>query len=129
MFYWMKENQTRRTSRIYVELWSMGNNDPELRAAVEKAYMNGRIRFRKIFKGINPKLGDDEVEALSVLAVSLMEGVMVFANEDRPEVDLMPLISAYVVDTLLHHARAGDAQRVSALAARWREPERSGGPK
>ncbi len=27
MFYWMKENQTRRTSRIYVELWSMGNND------------------------------------------------------------------------------------------------------
>ncbi len=129
LFYWMKENQTRRTSRIYVELWSMGNNDPELREAVDRSYLNGRVRFRKIFKGINPQLTDEDVEVLSVLAVSLMEGVMVFANEERPEVELMPQISAHVVDALVHYARAADRSRIAALAARWRVHERSGGPK
>lgn len=129
MFYWMKENQTRRTSRIYVELWSMGASDPELREAVDRSYLNGRIRFRKIFSGINPALQDDELEALSVLAIALMEGVMVFANDERDTVNCMPLLSAYVVTTLLHHARQGDAAPVALLAARWREPKRSGGPK
>ncbi len=129
MFYWMKENQTRRTSRIYVELWSMGNNDAELREAVDRAYLNGRIRFNRIFKGINPELTESELSALTVLAISLMEGVMVFANVDRNDNLYMPLISAFVVTTLLNQAKSPDRAQITSLAARWREPDRMGGPK
>ncbi len=126
MFYWLKENQTRRTSRIYVELWSMSNNDAELREAVDESYLNGRILFKRIFRGINPGLGEDELSALSVLAILLMEGIMVFANVDREENVHMPLISGYVVTTLLHQAKSPDRSQLAALAARWRKPDGAG---
>ena len=129
MFYWLKENQTRRTSRIYVELWSMSNNDPELREAVDESYLNGRNLFRRIFIGINPALSDDELSALSVLAILLMEGIMVFANVDREENVHMPLISGYVVTTLLHQAKSPDTRQLAALAARWRTPDRVADPR
>ena len=126
MFYWLKENQTRRTSRIYVELWSMSNNDAELRELVDESYLTGRNLFRRIFAGINPRLGDDELSALSVLAIMLMEGVMVFANVDREENAHLPLISAYVVTTLLQQAKSPDRTQIAALTARWRESDRLG---
>lgn len=123
MFYWMRENQLRHTSRLYVELWSMANNDPYIRQEVDKGYERGMQRNKRIFAAINSKLTEEELDALALLAISIREGLMVFANEDRPGVELMPLMASYTVQAVLQLARNPDRAALRALEARWRSED------
>ena len=125
MLHWMRDNYTHRTSRLYVELWSMANNDPEIRNSLNKtAYANSRKRFRGIFKRINPGLKENELAALAMLTISMMEGMMALANSDKPDSVHMPMMSAYAVRAVLHLVKNPGAAEIAALATRWREPDR-----
>jgi AcrR family transcriptional regulator len=122
MFHWMRENYTRRTSRLYVELWSMANNDSEFRNWFNKnAYVNSRKKFRSIFKRINPELKENELSGLALFAISMMEGIMVLANADKPDSVHMPVISTYAVRVVLHLVKSPSGNEGAALAARWRD--------
>jgi hypothetical protein len=119
----MRENRLRHTSRLYVELWSMANNDPYIRQEVDKGYERGMQRNKRIFAAINPKLAEEELDALALLAMSIREGLMVFANEDRPGTELMPLMASYTIQAVLELARNPDRTALRALEARWRSDD------
>lgn len=123
VFYWMRENQTRHASRLWIELWSMANNDPYIREEVDRSYGRGFARFQRILSGINPELSGDDLDAMSLFAISLVEGLMVFANKDQPGGRLMPQLASYAVTTLLDLARNPDPALQRSLAARWRGDE------
>lgn len=129
MIYWMKGNETIKTSRTFVEIWSMGNSDPHVREEITKFYSRGRGRFSSIFAIINPKLNETELDALAVFTISMLEGIMVFANKDQEPWRHMPQLAATAIQTAIHNAKNPDAREITALAARWREPSYRGGPK
>ena len=129
MFYWMKDSQTRRTSRIFVELWSMGNADPYIRDEVRKLYTTGHQRNVRIFAKINPQLTPEECLALAAYTIATLEGLMVFANQDQAANVHMPMLAAFAVQSLLRLAHKEEAEHVAALAARWRQSDPMGGPK
>jgi AcrR family transcriptional regulator len=129
MFYWMKDSQSRRTSRIFVELWSMSASDPYIREEVKKLYLRGRQRYERIFASINPDLSDEECSALATYTISTMEGLQVFANQDQDANVHMPSFAAFAVRSVLHLARKKEPEQLAALAARWRRPDPSGGPR
>jgi AcrR family transcriptional regulator len=124
MFFWMRDNETYRTSRIFIELWSMANNDPQIREAVNRMYVRGHARFRRLLHVINPALSEDEMAAISVFAISLLEGLMVFANKERPAAAHMPLLAGHAVSAVLQVANKKDAARQQALTTRWRDADR-----
>ncbi len=129
MFYWMKDSQTRRTSRIFVELWSMGNADPHFREEVSKLYRRGQQRNERIFASINPELTPEECSALAVYTIATMEGLQVFANQDQAANVHMPMMAAFAVNSLLRLAHKEEPKQLAALAARWRQPDPAGGSK
>jgi len=125
MLHWMRDNYTHRTSRLYVELWSMANNDPGIRSTLNRtAYANSRKRFRAVFKGINAELKENELSALVIFTISMLEGIMVLANMDKPDSIYMPMLAGYAIQAVLHLVKNPRETEVAALAARWRELER-----
>jgi AcrR family transcriptional regulator len=123
MFYWMKDSQTRRTSRIFVELWSLGNTDPYIREQVDNIYAHGQQRYERIFASINPALSPQECSALATYAISTMEGLQVFANKDQAANAYMPLLAALAVEGVLQLAYNKEPERVAALVERWSLPD------
>lgn len=102
---WMRFNASRRASRIYVEIWSMANNDVNVSEIVDEYYREGRERIHRTLRVLNPRLSDAELDALALFAVATMEGVMVFVNEGTRDIGHLPKLTAYAVDAVLQQAR------------------------
>ena len=94
---WMRENEVVRTNRIYIEIWSMANNDDQVREAMDRFYSNGRARIARMMVGLNPRLTDEEAAAMALHAVATMEGLMLFSNHDPKAAAQMPRLAAYTV--------------------------------
>lgn len=116
---WMRDNEVVRTSRIYVEVWAMANNDPHVREAMDRFYDNGRRRIGRMIAKLNPALPEDEIAALALHVISTMEGLMVFANKSHAESAHMPRLAGYTIASLMTLIRSADSHEIRDIAAQW----------
>ena len=122
MFHWMRGNEDPRTSRIYTEIWSMGNNDAHVREELTKFYAHGQQRVGRILARINPDLSEAELGALALFTISTMEGLMVFANKEQSAWSQMPRLAAYATRSVLDLVETKDRRDLEALMSAWSKP-------
>lgn len=118
---WMKFNEESRVARIYVEIWSMANNDPEVRAHLDQYYAHGEARVRRMLARLNPELSAEAMDTLSIFAISIMEGLMLFGNNGHRHARHMPILAAYAMDAVLHHARSPDSASLRSLVDQYQQ--------
>lgn len=83
---------TKRTTRVFPELWAMANHDRYVQDRVEELYVRARASIEELIGEINPALQADE-RALAALFISAsLEGTTVFAGHDKPWRKEMPAI-------------------------------------
>src|SRR5437762_11114409 len=58
--------QTRKTTRIFPELWAAANHDPFVATAVDSIYIKARLVLNELIRELNPALCDEERETLAL---------------------------------------------------------------
>jgi len=70
---------------------------------------------------LNPELSDEAMDTLSIFAISIMEGLMLFGNNGHRHARHMPILAAYAMDAVLHHARSPDSASLRSLVDQYQQ--------
>jgi AcrR family transcriptional regulator len=81
---------TKKTTRIFPELWALSNHDPFVLDRVQELYSRARVVLNEIIAELNPSLPEDERETLALFISASMEGLTVFAGHEKPFQPQMP---------------------------------------
>ncbi len=75
---------TRKTTRVFPELWALANHDAFIAERVQEMYDRARVTINKIITELNPELSDEERETVALFISASMEGLTVFAGYEKP---------------------------------------------
>lgn len=75
---------TKKTTRLFPELWAMANHDAFVAARMHELYARARRPLIEIMADMRPDLGGEEHEALALFISYSMEGATIFAGHDKP---------------------------------------------
>jgi AcrR family transcriptional regulator len=120
LVFWLEDIQTKRTSRLFTELWAMANHDAFIAERLDAFYRSGQDRFGRLIAQINPGLPELERQVLAAYISGVMEGSTVFAGYQKPWASKMPWIAALAVRSVLDLVRTASAEEIRALAPSWR---------
>ena len=93
---------TKKTSRVFPELWALSNYDPFVQERVTELYERARVGINELIAEINPALPADEREVVALFISATMEGMTIFAGYDKPWRAEMPAIERIAVKSFLH---------------------------
>jgi AcrR family transcriptional regulator len=93
---------TKKTTRVFPELWALSNHDPFVLERVQELYTRARVAIIDIVAEINPELPGDEREALALFISASMEGLTVFAGYDKPFQPKMPWLERIACKSFVH---------------------------
>lgn len=88
---------TKKTTRVFPELWALSNHDPFVLDRVQEMYARARVALEEIIAEINPALPDDERQILALFISGSMEGLTMFAGHDKPFQPQMPWLERIAV--------------------------------
>jgi len=80
----LRDITTRRTTRVFPELWAMANHDTYVEQRVEELYARARSSINALIAEINPRLPIDEREIAALFISASMEGMTIFAGHGKP---------------------------------------------
>jgi AcrR family transcriptional regulator len=86
----LEDIRTKKTTRIFPELWALSNHDPFVLERIQELYARARAPLNSIIAEINPALSVDQRETLALFISASMEGLTVFAGYDKPFENRMP---------------------------------------
>ncbi len=86
----LEDIRTKKTTRIFPELWALSNHDPFVLERIQELYARARAPLNSIIADINPALSVDQRETLALFISASMEGLTVFAGYDKPFENRMP---------------------------------------
>ncbi len=86
----LEDIRTKKTTRIFPELWALSNHDPFVFDRVHELYARARAPLLAIIEEINPSLSEEQRQALALFISASMEGLTVFAGHDKPFEKRMP---------------------------------------
>lgn len=75
---------TRRTTRIFPELWALSNHDPFVAERMYDMYGRARAALMRAIRQVCPTMSDREVKLTGLFMSSAMEGVGIFAGHGKP---------------------------------------------
>ena len=93
---------TKKTTRIFPELWALSNHDPFVLNRVQELYARARTALNEIIAEINPALPDEEREMVALFISASMEGLTVFAGHDKPYQSQMPWLERIACESFVH---------------------------
>ncbi|MHA3791683.1 MULTISPECIES: TetR/AcrR family transcriptional regulator [Sphingomonadales] len=93
---------TKKTTRVFPELWAMTNHDPFVQERVNELYQRARVAILELIEEINPALPPDEREIVALFISASMEGMTIFAGHEKPWCEQMPAIERVAVKSFLH---------------------------
>lgn len=93
---------SKKTSRVFPELWALSNYDPFVQERVTDLYRRARVAILELIEEINPALPADEREVVALFISASMEGLTIFAGYDKPWRPQMPAIEKVAVKSFLH---------------------------
>lgn len=86
--------RTRRTTRLFTELWALANHNDFIAERVRSFYAGVHEVIGEYVGRINPALSTDEVHTLSLFISASMEGTTPFTGYGKPWSAKMPAITA-----------------------------------
>lgn len=88
---------TKKTTRVFPELWALSNHDPFVLDRVQDLYARARVALDEIIAEINPALPEDERKILALFISGSMEGLTMFAGHEKPFQPQMPWLERIAV--------------------------------
>jgi len=101
----LEDIRTKKTTRIFPELWALSNHDPFVLDRVQELYGRARIPLLEIVAEMRPDLPQQDRQDLALFISASMEGMTVFAGYDKPFCHRMPAISDIATESFLHLLR------------------------
>lgn len=89
--------QTRKTTRLFPELWALSNHDPFVHDRMHELYARAPAPLRDIVATMRPDLAADAIDTLTLFISFAMEGSTVFAGYDKPFADRMGTIKRIAI--------------------------------
>lgn len=80
----IEDIKTKKTTRLFPELWALGNHDEFVAERVEALYRRARAYLHDIIIEMNPVLPAKEREILALFISASLEGMTVFAGYNKP---------------------------------------------
>jgi len=80
----LEDIRTRKTTRVFPELWALSNHDPFVLERVQELYSRARAPLVEIVAEMRPDLEAQDREDLALFISASMEGMTVFAGHEKP---------------------------------------------
>ncbi len=75
---------TRKTTRLFPELWALSNHDPFVYERMHELYTRARRPLFEVVAEIRPDLSTEDQETLTLFISYSMEGSTIFAGYEKP---------------------------------------------
>lgn len=92
---------TKKTTRIFPELWALSNHDAFVLERVQEMYARARVALEETIGEINPALPPDERAMLALFISGSMEGLTMFAGHEKPFQPQMPWLERIAVKSFV----------------------------
>ncbi|WP_051279215.1 TetR/AcrR family transcriptional regulator [Hellea balneolensis] len=112
----LEDIKTKKTTRLFPELWVLANQDSFVADRVEALYRRARTYLNKIILDLNPDLPAKERETLALFLSASMEGMTTFAGYNKPWADHMELIINITTKSFLDLVKNITVNDISALS-------------
>lgn len=80
----LEDIRTKKTTRVFPELWALSNHDTFVFERVQELYARARISLMNIIQEMRPDLEAETVEELALFISASMEGATIFAGFEKP---------------------------------------------
>ncbi|MDE2562129.1 MAG: TetR/AcrR family transcriptional regulator [Sphingomonadales bacterium] len=97
----LEDIRTKKTTRLFPELWALSNHDAFVFDRVQNLYSRARESLNEIVLEMRSDLPLETREALALFISASMEGLTVFAGYDKPFEPRMPLLSEISVEAFV----------------------------
>lgn len=97
----LEDIRTKKTTRIFPELWALSNHDAFVFERVQHLYTRARESLNEIVAEMRPDLPVETREMLALFISASMEGLTVFAGYGKPFEPQMPLLTDISVDAFV----------------------------
>ncbi|WP_416908465.1 MAG: TetR/AcrR family transcriptional regulator [Polymorphobacter sp.] len=98
----MEDIGTKKTTRIFPELWALSNHDGFVNERLQELYDRARVSLELLIAMINPALPLQARKDLSLFISASMEGLTVFAGYEKPFRGRMPALERIATRSFLH---------------------------
>jgi AcrR family transcriptional regulator len=93
---------TKKTTRVFPELWAMSNHDAFVEERVDELYQRARASIVELIAEINPAISLEDRQAVALFISASMEGMTIFAGHGKAWQKKMPTIERIAVKSFLH---------------------------
>lgn len=110
----LKDITTKKTTRLFPELWALSNHDAFILDRVDALYERARSALNDLIGEINPALPDDERQTLALFISASMEGQTIFAGFEKPWEHRMPWLTQIACTSfvqMIKNTRPGDMKK------------------
>ena len=97
----LEDITSRRTTRIFPELWAMSNHDPFVEERMDELYARARAVLNELIAEINPALPARERETLALFISASMEGTTIFVGHEKRRRHELPGIKRIATKSFL----------------------------
>ncbi|MBS0475479.1 MAG: TetR/AcrR family transcriptional regulator [Proteobacteria bacterium] len=97
----LEDIRSKKTTRIFPELWALSNHDLFVFERVQTLYARARAPIEEIVAEMRPDLSAETRARLVLFISASMEGLTVFAGYEKPFESQMPLIEDVAVQAFL----------------------------
>ena len=97
----LEDIRTKKTTRIFPELWALSNHDPFVLARVQDLYRRARAPLIEIIGEMRPDLGQEDRECIALFISVSMEGTTPFAGHEKPFEPRMPAIGKIAIHSFI----------------------------
>jgi AcrR family transcriptional regulator len=102
----LEDIRSRKTTRVFPELWALSNHDPFVFERVQELYQRARAPLIEIVAEMRPDLDSRECEDLALFISASMEGTTVFAGHEKPFEPRMAALERIAIQSFLQVVRS-----------------------
>lgn len=97
----LEDIRTKKTTRVFPELWALSNHDPFVLERVQDLYRRARAPLAEIIAEMRPDLTNEDRQALALFISVSMEGTTPFIGYERPFEPLAPKLEKIAVQSFV----------------------------
>lgn len=114
----LEDIPTKKTTRIFPELWALANHDDFVKERVDELYAREHAHFDVIIAEINPDLPQQEREVVTAFITASLEGTTVLAGYEKPWEHAIPQMLAIATQCFVGYIKAmkpGDTRSLALV--------------
>lgn len=101
----LEDIRTKKTTRVFPELWALSSHDPFVLERVQELYVRARRPLDEIIAELRPDLPIQDRNDLSLFISASMEGMTVFAGHEKPFEPRMQAIEGIAIRSFIDLVR------------------------